>query len=71
MIKQAKLGKRYLCIKSVEDLYLKGNIYTSQVDGCITDESGMIDHEWTDEEENKWGEVYEFNLVKNFKELED
>ena len=47
-----KKGDKFRCIKTLiydnSDLwYQKGKIYTSEMDGCITDEDGDIDHEWT------------------------
>ena len=47
-----KKGDKFRCIKTLiyanSDLwYQKGKIYTSDMDGCITDEDGDIDHEWT------------------------
>lgn len=53
-----KKGDKFRCIKTLiyahSDLwYQKGKIYTSDMDGCITDEDGDIDHEWTKEEIEK------------------
>jgi hypothetical protein len=47
-----KKGDKFRCIKTLiysnSDLwYQKGKIYTSDMDGCITDEDGDIDHGWT------------------------
>ena len=44
-------GDKFICIKSVEmdngdTAYITGHIYNSEHDGCITDESGSIDHVW-------------------------
>lgn len=49
-----KKGDKFKCIKTLiygnSDLwYQKGKIYWSDMDGCITDEEGDIDHEWIDE----------------------
>ena len=46
-----KVGDRFLCIKSVIDNeeqipYKIGEIYTSEIDGCITNEMGYKDHKW-------------------------
>lgn len=46
-------GKRYLCTKTVvmdddEVDYIKGKVYLSEADGCITDEQGFKRHQWTD-----------------------
>ncbi|MDV3750633.1 hypothetical protein CMU19_04400 [Elizabethkingia anophelis] len=50
-------GQKFLCIKEVEmtdgDIdYIKGIIYTSDIDGCITDEEGCANHKWTTTEEH-------------------
>ena len=47
-----KKGDKFRCIKTLRVAYSylwyqKGNIYISEMDGCITDEEGDIDHEWT------------------------
>ena len=47
-----KKGDKFRCIKTLifasSNLwYQKGKIYTSEMDGCITDEEGDIDHGWT------------------------
>lgn len=43
-------GDKFKCKKTVtfedEILYLKGSVYTSEVDDCITDESGDKLHFW-------------------------
>lgn len=46
-----KKGDKFRCIKTLiyanSDLwYQKGKIYQSNMDGCITDEDGDIEHEW-------------------------
>ena len=47
-----KKGDKFRCIKTLiyanSDLwYQKGKIYTSEMDGCITDEDEDIGHRWT------------------------
>jgi len=49
-----KKGDKFRCIKTLiyadSDLwYQKGRIYQSDMDGCITDEDGTIDHIWAEE----------------------
>ena len=47
-----KKGDRFLCIKDVrmEDdnrlVYSEGEVYESEVDKCITNDEGDINHEW-------------------------
>lgn len=53
-----KVGDKFVCIKTVIDNeermpYKIGEIYTSEIDGCITNEMGYKDH--------KWGNVLYFN----------
>lgn len=48
-----KVGDKFLCLKSVinneEQMpYKIGEIYTSELDGCITNEMGYKDHKWQD-----------------------
>jgi hypothetical protein len=49
-----KKGDSFVCIQDVimaEDdslVYKKGFVYTSEKNGCITDEDGDIDHRWDD-----------------------
>ena len=50
-----KKGRRYRCIREVrmnghsDDIrYIKGKIYKSEIDGCITDETGVKQHIWHD-----------------------
>ena len=51
-----KKGDTYKCIKTVNMSsdgrieYVAGNIYTSEQDGCLTDESGIIEHYWLEED---------------------
>jgi len=49
-----KLGRCYRCIRTVymcnhkDDIrYIEGKIYKSEIEGCITDETGLKDHIWT------------------------
>jgi hypothetical protein len=49
-----KKGRNYKCIRTVHmrgnpnDLrYIEGKIYKSEIEGCITDETGLKDHIWT------------------------
>jgi hypothetical protein len=46
-------GKKFLCIKDVAVMYNsniteynKGKVYTSEMDGCITNNSGYTYHQW-------------------------
>lgn len=48
-----KVDDKFLCLKSVinneEQMpYKIGEIYTSELDGCITNEMGYKDHKWQD-----------------------
>jgi hypothetical protein len=49
-----KKGDSFVCVEDVimndDDslVYKKGFVYTSEKDGCITDEDGDIDHRWDD-----------------------
>ena len=51
-----KKGDTYKCIKDVKMSsdgrieYVAGKIYTSEQDGCLTDESGIIEHYWLEED---------------------
>lgn len=54
MIKKVKRGDKFLCIKDVimnEGVlaYIKGNVYVSERDECITDEQEDVCHGWTKE----------------------
>ena len=49
-----KKGRKYKCIRTVymsnykDDIrYIEGKIYKSEIEGCITDETGLKDHIWT------------------------
>lgn len=51
-IKSIKKGDSFLCIKTVimdsgEEAYTKGKYYTSEFDGCITDNAGCGGHYWS------------------------
>lgn len=47
-----KKGDRFLCVRNVvmkdtnELAYIKGRVYTSELDGCLTDEAGTVKHWW-------------------------
>ena len=46
-----KKGDIFVCIKEVrknyqKSFYIKGNLYSSIFDGCITDELGSENHYW-------------------------
>ena len=47
-----KIGDKFKCIKTLiptgsgDIWYHKGRVYQSDMDGCITDEDGDIDHMW-------------------------
>lgn len=55
-----KKGDKFLCIKAVkmngdgEVAYTNGRVYTSEVDGCLTDEQGDKLHEWGGENLNRY-----------------
>ena len=49
-----KKGRKYKCIRTVymsnkkDDIrYIEGKIYKSEIEGCITDETGLKEHIWT------------------------
>ena len=49
-----KKGRKYKCIRTVymsnhkDDIrYIEDKIYKSEIEGCITDETGLKDHIWT------------------------
>lgn len=58
--KEIKKGDRFYCHTTVimdegDTAYLPGKIYTSEIDGCITDHQGIVDHEWrNDFGEDRW-----------------
>lgn len=52
-------GKEYLCIKTVVmdsgyTAYIKGKVYISEQNGCITDEKNNTNHFWTKKGMNKF-----------------
>lgn len=54
---EIKKGNKFLCIKDVEMEddkieYYAGKTYISEIDGCITDESGETLHHWVDTIDN-------------------
>ena len=47
-----KKGNTFVCIKKVHIknercFYLKGRLYYSEIDDCITDEQNTKDHKWS------------------------
>ena len=52
-MKKIQKGSRWLCIKTVvmddtdETAYIEGKMYKSEMNDCITDEEGLISHQWT------------------------
>ena len=65
-----KKGDKFRCIKTLihanSDLwYQKGRIYRSDMDGCITDEDGDMDHEWTSRRAEKKLEEYFIPYISN------
>lgn len=62
-----KKGQKFRCIKKVvmengEIAYIKGKIYKSEHDTCITDEEPEIGHQWDDFGDDNWEKF--FKLVK-------
>ena len=66
-----KKGRKYKCIRTVymqghkDDIrYIEGKIYRSEIEGCITDETGLKGHIWTGAGGSK---IFEetFTLVSN------
>lgn len=58
---EIKKGSRWVCIKDVsmyggddEIAYIKGNVYKSEQDGCITDRLGDVGHLWVGIEAEKY-----------------
>ena len=52
---EIKKGDKFLCKESVVMYngaidYIKGKVYTSDLDGCITDEEGTVKHWWGGDE---------------------
>lgn len=69
-------GDKFLCIKDVimdDDRleYIAGETYISERDGCITDESGDINHEWTGTEETDRPEYYFSPIISKIPLLEE
>ena len=64
-------GQLYMCFKtfdkSGQQLYIKGNIYKSERDGCITDELGNKDHFWPAAED----QARRYFCPLTFKEFEE
>ena len=59
-----KAGDRFKCIKTVimndnEVAYEKGYAYTSEMDDCITDNTGCIEHRWN----GKWEWITFFKRI--------
>ena len=58
------IGLRFLCIRdvvfgSVDVKYVKGLIYRSEVEGCITNEDGEKNHEWIEYPgDTEWKNVF-------------
>jgi len=64
------LGKRFKCIQDVilgaDVMYKKGEIYKSEVEGCITNKGGNIYHEWVENsKDDYWKNV--FTVIGNKK----
>ena len=63
MIIKIHKGDKFLCKKTVVDyfgdevMYIKGKVYISEQDDCITDEQGEKNHFW----------LTEYNLFEYFK----
>ena len=50
-------GEKYECIKDGPNgFYFKGNIYPSEINGCITDAKGNETHQW--ETESLFNEIF-------------
>jgi hypothetical protein len=65
-----KKGDKFRCIKTLiyanSDLwYQKGRVYQSDMDGCITDEDGDIDHEWASRRAEEELEEYFIPYISN------
>lgn len=65
-----KKGDKFRCIKTLiyansDFWYQKGKIYTSDMDGCITDEDGDIDHEWDGRRAEEEIEKYFIPYISN------
>lgn len=73
---EIKKGNKFLCIKDVEMEddkieYYAGKTYISEVDECITDESGDKDHRWTDTEEEDQPEYFFQPIISKESLLEE
>ena len=56
-----KKGDKFKCIKDVimndnpeEVAYTLDKIYISEIDGCITDNQGLVYHHWSNKEDNQY-----------------
>ena len=53
------IGFRFLCTRNVSGLYLKGEVYKSEVEGCITNEFGNKYHVWIEYPgDTEWKNVF-------------
>lgn len=70
-------GKKYECIQDVTTTvegkqafsYRKGDVYSSEKKGCITDAKGNKSHMWSDKKENLVGTPFEYTFSTTFKEV--
>ena len=59
-IKYIKEGDKFKCVKDVimndsgETAYIKGHVYMSEQDECITDEQGFVSHFWGTRDADKY-----------------
>lgn len=59
-IKYIKEGDKFKCVKDVimndsdERAYIKGHVYMSEQDECITDEEGFVSHFWETRDADKY-----------------
>lgn len=59
-IKYIKEGDKFKCVKDVimndsgETAYIKGHVYMSELDECITDEQGFVSHFWGTRDADKY-----------------
>lgn len=63
---EIKKGQKFLCINTVimingdgEIAYLKGEVYFSENDNCITDIQGDKHHGWNNLGSDKWTQFFE------------
>lgn len=75
---EPKLGNSYECIKDVlgfeegdSKQYIKGKVYKSEIEGCITTEYGFPEHYWSDDKYNASGSPYPYTFSEVFKEVEE